>query len=175
MFIMDYKYYIGEGPEALAVITAIKEKRQDIDTAREKFKEDFGIDEFVTYDDCYLIKGVTFKGEVPKWAREVDKHQHKPFQFYTGNRSYKKGKEFCARKKELTYSWVDDLLKKCEVSRWLVRGRNLYVTRCGYTKDKVFVGIPFDSNAKDYDEPMPTIPSWMREVKKSEWLAAAGR
>ena len=170
---MDYKYYIGEGPEADAIITAIKEKQQNNAVATNKFIEDFGIDELITYDNGKSIAGATFKGEVPKWAREIDMYNHKPF--YSGNRSYKKGKEFCDRKEELTYRWSDDLLKKCGVSRWLIRGRRLYREKCGYTQDKVLVGIPFDSDTNECDDKMPTIPSWMREVKESEWLAAAGR
>ena len=171
---MDYKYYIGEGPEALAVKTAIKEKLKDVSEARNKFMEDFGIDELITEDGGKSIAGVTFKGEVPEWAREIDTYKDKPF--YSGNRSYKIGSEFCSRKDELTYMWPDDLLEKCGMHhRWLIRGHCMYQEKCGYTEDKILVGIPFDSNTNECDDKMPTIPSWMHEVKESEWLAAAGR
>lgn len=138
-------YYIGEGPEADALLTEVRQRSETAQAARTR-----------RYEDGFA---------------------------YYPKMNTKAGKELSAKldAPELEFSASGYILKLLKLSRMVVdrcsgspTGMARYHSTAGYCGDKLLVKIP-GGNSGPGGDPMPEIPSWTREVKESEWLAAQGK
>lgn len=180
---MEYRYYIGEGQEADALLTEVRQRSETARAARTKLMEDYGADALILSPwSRGKPVGLGFKQEqrIP-YLKGGGRRYEGGFAYYP-KISTKTGKELSAKldAPELEFSACDYILKMLKLFRMVVgrcsgsrTGMAIYHSTAGYCGDKLLVKIP-DGNGPDED-PMPEIPSWMREVKESEWLAAQGK
>lgn len=180
---MEYRYYIGEGQEADALLTEVRQRSETARAARTKLMEDYGADALILSPwSRGKPVGLGFKQEqkIP-YLKGGGRRYEGGFAYYP-KMSTKAGKELSAKldAPELEFSASGYILKLLKLSRMVVdrcsgspTGMAIYHSMAGYCGDKLLVKIP-DSNDPD-EYPMPEIPSWMREVKESEWLAAQGK
>ena len=180
---MKFHYYIGEGPEADALLTDVRQKRETAHAARTKLMEDYGADALILSSwSRGKPVGLGFRQEqsVP-YLKGGNRRYEAGFAYYP-KMSTKAGKELSAKldAPELEFDACDYILERLKLSR-MVAGRHsgsrtgmaMYHSTAGYCFGKMLVKIP--SGNSDSDDPMPDVPDWFREVKESEWLAAQGK
>ena len=180
---MKYRYYIGEGQEADALLTEVRQRSETAHAARTKLMEDYDADALIlsSWSKGKPV-GLGFRQEqrIP-YLKEGSRRYEGGFAYYP-KMNTKAGKELSAKldAPDLEFSASGYILKLLKLSRMVVgrhsgsrTGIAMYRSTAGYCGDKLLVKIP-DGNDPDGD-PMPEIPSWMREVKESEWLAAQGK
>ncbi len=93
----------------------------------------------------------------------------------------KAGKKLAAKLEQpgLVFDVSDHLIKTLKLSRCVAgpaatrTGMALYYSVAGWAHDTLLVKIP--QSDKENADPMPGVPSWLREVKESEWLAVQGK
>jgi hypothetical protein len=178
---MEYRYYIGEGQEADALLTEVRQRSETAYAARTKLMEDYGADALIlSWEGKPVCLGFKQEQRIP-YLKGGGRRYDGGFAYYP-KMSTKAGKELSAKldAPELEFSASGYILKLLKLSRMVVgrhsgprTGIAMYRSTAGYCGDKLLVKIP-DGNDPDGD-PMPEIPSWMREVKESEWLAAQGK
>ena len=175
-------YYIGEGPEADALLTEVRQRSETAQAARTKLMEDYGADALILSWKGKPV-GLGFRQEqrIP-YLKEGSRRYEDGFAYYP-KMNTKAGKELSAKldTPELEFSASGYILKLLKLSRMVVdrcsgspTGMAIYHSTAGYCGDKLLVKIP-GGNSGPGGDPMPEIPSWMREVKESEWLAAQGK
>lgn len=173
---MDKNFFIGEGPEAEALIAEVKERRQTVGEARNALQKEYGADGLLSRGDGREICGLAFREQrtLPFLKGEV--RLENGFGYYA-KKNCKEGKDLSAklRAPELQFSTSDHIIHKLKLNRMCVGaaapGLALYRSAAGYVGNKILVSIP---NSESSD-PMPEVPAWLREVKESEWLAAQGK
>lgn len=181
---MEYRYYIGEGQEADALLIEVRQRSETARAARTKLMEDYGADALILSPwSRGKPVGLGFKQEqrIP-YLKGGGRRYEGGFAYYP-KMSTKAGKELSAKldAPELEFSACDYILKMLKLFRMVVgrcsgsrTGMAMYHSTAGYCGDKLLVKIP-GGNIGPGGDPMPEIPSWMREVKESEWLAAQGK
>lgn len=183
---MKNHYYIGEGPEADALVAEVREKDAATAAAHKTLCEE--------YESDGLILSRHRKGK-PAGLGFKEKHTL-PFlkgemplsegYAYYPRLNCKAGKELAAKLNDpaLEFSVSDYITKKLKVVRWVAgphaasrTGMAMYMSAAGIVNGKLLVTIPGgDENAENGGgDPMPIVPAWLREVKESEWLAAQGK
>lgn len=173
---MEKKYYIGEGPEAEALIAEVQARREVVSSARSAVQNEYGADGLLSRNRGGEICGLVFKEK-----------QHSPFlkseirvdggYGYYAKKNCKRGKELYAKLRvpDLQFSPSDHIVKKLNINRMCFGpsgpGMAIYSTAAGFADGKIIVSIP----AAEKGDPMPSVPAWFREVKESEFIAAQGR
>lgn len=174
-------YYIGEGPEAEALIAEVKELIKAVKNARAVIQQEYGADALVVGHDGQP-RGLAFteKQNKPYLKGEV---RSKDAYGYYPKRNCKQGKELASKlaAPELKLDISDYILSKLKLHRMCVgscadssTGLAMYSSVAGYAGGKVLMSIP-SLPAIENSDPMTSVPAWFREVKKSELLAAQGR
>lgn len=181
---MEYRYYIGEGQEADALLTEVRQRSETAYAARTKLMEDYDADALISSSwSKGKPVGLGFKQEqrIP-YLKGGGRRYEGGFAYYP-KMSTKAGKELSAKldAPELEFDACDYILERLKLSRMVVgqcsgsrTGMAMYHSTAGYCGDKLLVKIPVGNSGPGGD-PMPEIPSWMREVKESERLAAQGK
>lgn len=178
---MEYRYYIGEGQEADVLLTDVRQRSETAQAARTKLMEDYGADALILSWKGKPV-GLGFRQEqrIP-YLKGGGRRYEDGFAYYP-KMNTKAGKELSAKldAPELEFSASGYILKLLKLSCMVVgrhsgsrTGIAMYHSTAGYCGDKLLVKIPDGNDPDEY--PMPEIPSWMREVKESEWLAAQGK
>ena len=181
---MEYRYYIGKGPEADALLTEIRQCSEMVHAARVKLMEEYGADALISSPwSRGKPSGLGFKQEQRfSYLKRGNKGYEDGFVYYP-KMNTKAGKELSAKldAPELEFDACDYILKRLKLFRMVVgrcsgsrTGMAMYHSTAGYCGDKLLVKIPNGNGELDGD-PMPQIPTWLCEVKESEWLAAQGK
>ena len=181
---VEKNYYIGEGPEADALISEAEERRKSACAARDALQKEYGADGLITRGRGELISGLAFKEKQQRPYLKGEIRLDDCFG-YEPRMSCKQGKELAAKlsSPELKFNASDYILGKLKLHRMRAgphaasrTGMALYYSVAGYTGSKVLVSIP---GSQDEDpmrgDKMPEVPAWLRPVKESEWLAAQGK
>lgn len=181
---MEYRYYIGEGQEADALLTEVRQRSETAHAARTKLMEDYDADALIlsSWSKGKPV-GLGFRQEqrIP-YLKEGSRRYEGGFAYYP-KMNTKAGKELSAKLEAsgLEFDACDYILERLKLSCMVVgrhsgsrTGMAIYHSTAGYCGDKLLVKIP-GGNSGPGGDPMPKIPSWMREVKESEWLAAQGK
>lgn len=173
---MNKNFFIGEGPEAEALIAEVKERLRAVGEARNALQKEYGADGLLSRGNGREICGLVFKEQrtLPFLKGEV--RLENGFG-YSAKKNCKEGKELSAklRAPDLQFCVSDHIIHKLKLNRMCVgsgsAGIALYSSVAGYADKKILVSIP---NSESSD-PMPEVPTWMRAVKGSEWMAAQGK
>lgn len=183
---MKKHFYIGEGPQAEALIAETLERENVAREARKAL--------IAEYDADGLILSVWGNGRVTGLA--FDTPTSRPYlkgeTRTSGEEGYgyypklntKEGKRLAERLKaeELTFSPSKFILDKLHLHRMVTgpspvsrTGYALHSSVAGIVSEKILVSIPGSKTNEPGKDPFPDVPAWLREVKESEWLAAQGR
>lgn len=183
---MEKHFYIGEGPEAEALIAETLERKNVALEARKAL--------IAEYETDGLVLSAWGDGKVTGLA--FDKPTSRPYlkgktrlsdgesYGYYPKLSTKEGKRLAQKleAEELTFSLSKFILDKLRLRRMVAgpggtspTGYILYHSVAGIVSGKVLVSIPGSKENKQGRDPFPNVPEWLREVKESEWLAAQGR
>ena len=181
---MNKNFFIGEGPEAEALIAEVKERREAVNNARDTVQKEYGADGLMLHGRGGKVCGLAFIEKQSKPYLKGEVSLEKGFGYYP-KLNCKQGKELASRLKapELQFNTNDYILSKLKLHRMCAgshsasrTGMALYYSVAGYSGNKILVSIP---GQKDIDirhgDPMPDVPTWFRAVKESEWLAAQGK
>ena len=178
------KFFIGEGAEAEALIAEVRERRETVNNARDAVQKEYGADGLMLNGRGGNAIGLAFKEQqrMPYLKGEV--RLEEGFGYYP-KLNCKQGKELALKldAPELQFNANNYILGKLKLHRMCAgphaasrTGMALYSSAAGYAENKVLVSIP---DPKDIDgrhgDPMPDVPTWFREVKESEFLAAQGK
>lgn len=186
---MERHYFIGEGPEAKALIAEANERWRASCDARKRLLEDYGADFFMetsySLERGGRIEGLGFSERVKRPYFKGEERTKMGYAYYP-KLSTREGKALAKRleeEKELHFCTAVYLLKKLNISRILFEGGRVHWCTAGWIEDKVLLSVPGPKSPKDLEErkklnlsidPWPQIPDWFREVKQSEFLAAQG-
>lgn len=180
---MEYHYYIGEGPEADALLTEVRQRSESAQTARTKLMEDYGADALILSSWSKgkpVGLGFKQKQRIP-YLKEGNRRYENGFAYYP-KMNTKAGKELSAKldAPQLEFDACDYILKTLKLHRMVAgqhsgsrTGMALYHSVAGYCDSKLLVKIP-GGNKGEVGDPMPEVPVWLREAKESDWLAAQG-
>lgn len=171
---MERHYFIGEGPEAEKLIAATLARSEVARKARLALMHDYSSDGLLLSGgrDGSIV-GLSFKEKrgIP-FLKGGDRI--KGGYAYYPKMNTKKGKELAQRLKEgnLTFSASHFIVDALKLEHFAFSGSRMYVSVAGTSENLkcILVSIPGERG-----DTFPVIPEWMREVKKSEWLAAQGR
>lgn len=171
---MERHYFIGEGPEAEKLIAATFARSEVARKARLALMHDYSSDGLLLSGgrDGSIV-GLSFKEkrDIP-FLKGGDRI--KGGYAYYPKMNTKKGKELAQRLKEgnLTFSASHFIVDALKLEHFAFSGSRMYFSVAGTSENLkcILVSIPGERG-----DTFPVIPEWMREVKKSEWLAAQGR
>lgn len=171
---MEKHYFIGEGTEAEKLIASMLARREVARKARLSLMHDYSSDGLLLSGgrDGSIV-GLSFKEkrDIPflKGGNRIEGGYA-----YYPKMNTKKGKELAQRLKEgnLTFSASHFIVDALKLEHFAFSGSRMYVSVAGTSENLkcILVSIPGERG-----DTFPAIPEWMREVKKSEWLAAQGR
>lgn len=171
---MEKHYFIGEGTEAEKLIASMLARREVARKARLSLMHDYSSDGLLLSGgrDGSIV-GLSFKEkrDIPflKGGNRIEGGYA-----YYPKMNTKKGKELAQRLKEgnLTFSASHFIVDALKLEHFAFSGSRMYVSVAGTSENLkcILVSIPGERG-----DTFPVIPEWMREVKKSEWLAAQGR
>lgn len=170
------KFFIGEGVEAEALIAEVKERLREVGEARIAVQKAYGADGLLTRDDGRQVCGLAFKEQQARPFLKGETRLQNGFGYYA-KKNCKEGKDLSAklRAPDLQFCSSDHIIHKLKLNRMCVgassRGMGLYSSAAGFAGNKILVSIPCGES----NDPMPEVPTWMREVKESEFLAAQGK
>ncbi|WP_394026647.1 DUF5420 family protein [Desulfovibrio falkowii] len=170
-------YYIGEGPASQALISDVKVKHSEAHTAREALRKKYNADNVLTSGWEGRCTGLFFKEKQVAPHLKGETRVEDGYGYYP-KKNCKAGKLLAEElsSPSLTFQVSDYIISHLKLSRMVILGRRMLRSVAGYADDKLLVVIPrgFATESRACD-PMPEIPSWLREVKESEFLAAQGK
>lgn len=177
-------FFIGEGPEAEALIAEVKALRDAVSNARDMVQKEYGADGLMLRGHGGDVTGLAFKEKQQRPYLKGETKLEGGFGYYP-KLNCKQGKELAAKLKapELKFDASDYIIDALKLHRMCAgphaasrSGMALYYSVADYRGSKVLVSIP---GSKDEDpklgDKMPEVPTWLRAVKESEWLAAQGK
>lgn len=176
--VMTHHYYIGTGPEADALIADLNQGLSARNEARHKLCAEYEAQGVV--ESRRSVDGLVFKAKQDIPHLKLTKNEGGYF-WYAPRHNFKAGKVLAdrLRDKTLTFDASDYIIGSLKLHRMVAgkcresaTGMALYHSVAGFCGDKIVVKIPGGAGGGD---PMPAIPSWLREVKESEFLAAQGK
>jgi len=179
---VEYQHYIGEGPEAQALIQDANDRYMAFMAAAEAFRVEMGFSgswqksNFTgpricgpTYDlrltkEEEAAHGLKYMGKVDGL------HAYEP------RLNFKAGKILQAKLDEVNKLAIDQaryVVKKSGMFHEVFVGMVLARSTCGFKDGVIFMRVP-TGNGDVQNGGMPTPPAWLRPCKESEFLAAQG-
>ena len=178
---MERHYFIGEGPEAKAVLAKTVERMKICNAARKKLLKDYGADYFTETGPSFFGGGELIGlGYYEKVQRPYFKGEERTELGYTyyPRLSTKEGKALAKRlkeEKELHFYPSHFICELLGVRRCCHKGMRFFWSAAGFADGKLLLSVPGSKESEDGEDPFPEIPDWLREVKESEFLAAQGK
>ena len=170
---MEYQHYIGEGPEATAILDTLGALREAMRDAVLAFEKRHGFT--ASWSSRNALGGPLFKKKLAKnVARDLGLKlagSNEDGFCYEPNRGSKMGKEIAATLDEANKSFCDPskhIVKATGMGRTLLGGRMIAHTAAGHVDGKIVVKVPIGAKLDPQNDPMPTPPPWLREAKESE-------
>lgn len=183
---MEKHFYIGEGPEALVLISEALARESVARKARKALIAEYETDGLIlsVWNDG-KVAGLAFEKPTsrPYLKGETRLSNGEGYGYYP-KLSTKEGKRLAQKleAEELTFSMSKLILDKLRLHRMVAgpsqssrTGSALYYSVAGIVSGKILVSIPGSKESGHGRDQFPKVPAWLREVKESEWLAAQGR
>lgn len=177
---IQFKHFIGEGPEAVALIAAAKEGLAKHEAALKDFCAERGFEGTWSYKDRGT-EGPLFSEELTAEeakARGLKYHGRvKDMYAYEPRLNTSVGKALAGAIGVLNtvfFSTNKFLLKETGMAHTVFAGGRVGHSSAGHTADVVLVNYPLIQGKGHSvgNEPVP--PAWLRPCKESEFLAAQG-
>lgn len=180
---MQWKFYIGGGLKAEGFIRQAEERKKLVYAKRRELMEEYGADGLV------MSAGFTYGTPIALGYREK---QSRPYlrgetrcrdgYYYLPRLSTKSGKELAAKLEnpDMVFDQSDYVIHNLGLFHVahgsMVAGGRYRICQsvAAYGNGMVLVQIPYESDA-ECEKFAQKIPSWFREVKESEFLAAQGK
>lgn len=170
-------FFIGEGPEAQSLIADVHARSEAAHAAREALRNEYGADNVLISRWNGQCTGLFFK-EKQKVPHLKGEERVEDGYGYSPRKSSKAGKALAEKisNPSLRFQTSDFIVSALKLSRMVINGRSMFSTVAGIVDGKLLVKIPGGHEPKTPGrDPMPEVPTWLREVKESEWLAAQGK
>lgn len=183
---MEKHFYIGEGPEAEALISEALARENVARKARKALIAEYETDGLIlsVWNDG-KVTGLAFeKPTIRPYLKGETRLSNGEGYGYYPKLSTKEGKRLAQKleAEELTFSMSKLILDKLGLHRMVAgpsqssrTGSALYYSVAGIVSGKILVSIPGSKESGHGQDQFPKVPAWLREVKESEWLAAQGR
>ena len=183
---MEKHFYIGEGPEAEALISEALARENVARKARKALIAEYETDGLIlsVWNDG-KVTGLAFeKPTIRPYLKGETRLSNGEGYGYYPKLSTKEGKRLAQKleAEELTFSMSKLILDKLRLHRMVAgpsqssrTGSALYYSVAGIVSGKILVSIPGSKESGHGRDPFPKVPAWLREVKESEWLAVQGR
>lgn len=180
---MQWKFYIGDGWEAEGFIRGAEERKKLVYAKRRELMDEYGADGLI------MSAGFTYGtpialGFKEKQARPYLKGESrcKDGYYYFPRLNTKAGKELAAKleDQDMVFDRSDYVIHNLGLfhvahGSMVAGGKyRVYQSAADYGNGVILVKIPCESEA-EYEKIAQKIPTWFREVKESEFLAAQGR
>lgn len=185
---MDHKHYIGDGPEAQALIDECHARKQAADDAVLDFQKKHG------FQNGWR-RGAEFGGPATEKEMDTAEARSRGLKFHCrideDTYAYKPhlgtalGKQMDKEIAEINKTSAFDASKHIIKATGMYRmmggahagsrtGMALYFSTAGFAQGKIVVKVPAGPG-RDGQDPMPVPPPWLREAKESEVLALYGK
>lgn len=188
-------YYIGEGPEAVALIEEVARIRKANRRACAVLQHVYGADgllncgflspemfrgmcacerddNILSWDECRKICGLVFNRRQHKSFLKDEVKLENGFGYYA-DENCDQGRELACDLRELHFTIWEYIIQSLQLNRICVganySGEATYCSVAGYVGNKIVVSMPDGENCT----PMPEVPAWFRQVEKAEWLCIA--
>lgn len=183
---MEKHFYIGEGPQADALVAEVLEREKVTHEARKALISEYKADGLIlSVWNNGKVTGLAFNKPTsrPYLKGETRTSGEEGYGYYP-KLNTKEGKRLAQKleAEELAFSASKFILDKLRLHRIATgphsasrTGHAVYYSVAVSVSEKILVKIP-GGKKPEYEggNPFPSIPSWLREVKESEWLAAQG-
>ena len=170
-------FFIGEGPEAKSLIADVKAKRSEAKAAREALCKKYNAGTVLVSGWEGRCTGLFFKEKQTAPHLKGEERFNGGYGYYP-KKNCKAGKLLAQELSDpsLTFQVSDYIVSSLKLSRMVINGRSIFYSTAGFADETLLVKIPGGHEPKTPGrDPMPQVPSWMREVKESEFLAAQGQ
>lgn len=184
---MKYHFYIGEGPDSESFIAEVLAKESEVEAARAAVIKEYNADGLMLssfYSDNGACLGLAFKEKQNLPFLKGGKNCKDLGYAYYPKLNCKAGKLLDEKLKapSMTFSQSGYIMKSLNLWRTVIgrhpasrTGFAMHSSTAGIINGKLLVRIPRTEERIPRDDPMPEIPSFLREVKESEFLAAQGK
>lgn len=184
---MEYQHYVGEGPEAEALIKECQDRKEAFRAAVRAFEEKHGFTETWQDSEEQLggpALGVLDVNEAKAKGLVSHARMSEALIAYKPHKGTALGKQMVAEIAEinkLAFRTSRHITKVTGMERMLAgahpasrTGMALAFSAAGYVGGKIVVKVPTGGGGP-YDEAMPKPPPWLHEAKESEVLALYGK
>lgn len=185
---MEYQHFIGEGPEATALIDKIATRTGEFNRAVDDLEKRLGLKFWghrtgiggpqleEQLDDAEArMRGMKYKCRFP--GKDA-------LHCYLPHLGTKAGKVMKAEIDGVNRLYCDasaTIIKAIGMGRMVAQGRILAMSAAGYAQGKIVIKVPCGLRGGEFsdallgEDPMPTPPAWLRPAKESEVLALYGK
>lgn len=163
--------FVGEGPEAVALIAKVSAAQNAANAKRLALCEAHGARGLIMdYWDASIPRGLFYTEKQNRPYLKGEEHRGERWVYYP-KRSTKIGKALKAAlaSPDLQFSESKMILDELHLHHMTSGDRSLLFSVAGYTEDKVLVSIPVCSSVDGDAAILERVPSWFREVTQSEW------
>lgn len=176
---MQYKYYIGTGPEAETIIEDCRNKYEARNQAVADLRQRHGVDYFLELQGRLVQVGFDSPPEDwKKWLCGMEKRNDngKPVYCFYPRKNTKRGKELAREMEEEKYvfDYNKFLVNAAGMGFTAMFGNVFSSSVACYNKDRLLVRVPYGDSFYDTQK-IPCPPAWLREVTLSEFEAAQNK
>ena len=171
---MQYRFFLGKGAAATALLQEVRAKICDRNLARLALCQEYGAKEvFVVNNRVVGLVFATIREEnYLKCVLVLNcGYAHTP------RRNTRQGKLLSQRLQDDPHIHFDGgtyIIERLGIGRTVfAKDYKVCETGAGFFNDTVLVQIPLGQK-KSGDDPFPNVPDWLQEVSKSTFLAAQG-
>ncbi len=173
---MQYKYYIGTGPEAEAIISECRSKYEARNNAVADLRTKYGADYFL--ESRGRLVQIGFDNPPDDWKKWLCSMEQRHdggkiiYCFYP-RKNTKRGKELAKEMDDDKYVFYysEFLVNAVKMDYTVYTGHLLSSSVGCYNKDKLLIRVPYGEGF-EVSKKMPTPPSWLKEVTLTEFEAA---
>lgn len=182
---MQWKFYIGDGPEAGELIAKAEEKRKLAFKKRGALMEEYKADGLILSNSLFdhgTPLALGFKKKPDDLAPFKKERKCDDGWYYYPRLSSRAGKELANKlgDPDLVFDRSDFIISSLglwnvEHGKYVGNGVSvLFASQAAYGLGKVLVKIPYKEGEQS-GAVLEKVPAWLREVRESEFLVAQGK
>ncbi len=173
---MQYRYYLGKGAEATALLQDVRTKICDRNLARMALCQEYAA--IAVYMVGNRVAGLVFDADREENYLKFECVMPGGGHAFTPRRNTRQGKllsQRIATDPIIHFDAGTYIVEQLHVGRTVFEHLEIFETIAGFVDDTVLVQIPLGhENGMRGIDPFPTIPGWLQEVKESEFLKEQG-